>query len=774
VGAVDSRAGADHASLTWEDYARAERFLPWNAAKLVSGLEIDPHWIDGGDAFWYRASTPSGPRFVRVDPAVGSKEPAFDHVRLAAGLSRASGVSAAGDNLPFEEFDYENGGAAVGFMVDGQRWVCDLTSYECAPGNGPQEDEAPADVSRSPDGTNEVFVRDHNLWIRAVSSGKERALTTDGEAGYAYGSPITSPLVTAGIGDPEKPVAIWSADSTRFVSCRIDQRRAKLFHLVQSVPKDGSTRPVLHTYAYPLPGDEEVPGAEVRSFAVEGEEPVKAAVDPLPMLYHGYPLSENAVWWSADSTRYHLLTRDRGFRAYRLWEIDASTGAARQVIEERAERGIEPYLFWGDVNVRVLANGNEILWYAQREGWGHLYLYGTDGTLIRQLTTGPYNVASVAHIDDAGRWLYFTAMGREPDSDPYYSYLYRVSLDGGEPELLTPENGEHAVSFSPSGRFVLDTYSRVDQPPVTVLRTSAGAVVSELERADISALTAAGYTLPERFSAKARDGRTDVYGVLLRPSNFDPNRVYPVINYIYAGPQVNVAPTSFADAAPFGDSRRAGRGRGYWHAQALAELGFVVVMVDGLGMPGRSKAYHDVSYRNLGDGGIADHVAAIRQLADRYRYIDVSRVGIYGHSAGGYASARAILTFPDFYKVCVSSAGNHDHLLDKAGWVERYMALPIEDHYRDQANKTHAGNLKGKLLLIHGEMDENVHPASTLALVDALIKENKDFDLLIIPNRPHRMDNDPYFVRRRWDYFVRHLLGAEPPEGYRIRDEAEA
>jgi dipeptidyl aminopeptidase/acylaminoacyl peptidase len=394
--------------------------------------------------------------------------------------------------------------------------------------------------------------------------------------------------------------------------------------------------------------------------------------------------------------------------------------------------------------------------------------------LLRQLSTGPYNVAGIAHVDEDERWLYFTALGREEGRDPYYPHLYRVRLDGSAPELLTPEDAAHTVWFSPSGKFFVDTYSRLDLPTVSLVRSASGAEICELERADVGALLETGWQPPERFCAKARDGVTEVYGAIFRPSRFDANRRYPLIDNIYGGPQVNQAPTTFADAAPFGGPWRAGRGRGFWHAQALAELGFVVVMIDGLGMPGRGKSYADVSYRNLADGGLPDHIAVLRQLADRYPYLDLSRVGIFGHSAGGYASTRAIFTYPDFYKVCVSSAGNHDHRLDKAVWVERYMGLPVGKHYEEQANQALAHQLKGKLLLIHPEMDENVHPASTMVVVDALIKANKDFDLLILPNLPHFCDSDPYFVRKRWDYFVRHLLGAEPPAGYRIEPATPA
>lgn len=765
----DGWSGGEHATLavTWEDYARAERFLPWNAAKLLHGVEVTPHWIDDGDTFWYRTTGEDGAHFVKVDPETGTREPAFDHVRLAAALSATSGTACDAGNLPLAEVEFAPGGQQFRFDLGETRWTCDLTTYAC---RRAERDSAPAvDVSRSPDGRWDVFVREDNLWLRSVETGEERPLTEDGFPGHGYGATLTSPLVSAGLAEPDSPVAIWSPDSRRFVSCRIDRRDTQDFHLVQSAPKDGAIRPRLHSYAYPLPGDEDVPLFEVWCFDIHGESGVKAALPPLPMLYYGSPLNPTWLWWSGDGGKVFLLTRDRGYHGYRLHEIDTTTGVARPVVEERAERGIDPYLLWAAVNIRVIAGGEQVIWYGARDGWGHLYLYDTErGELLRQLTAGPYNVADILHVDEEGRWLYFTTVGREHGRDPYYPHLYRVSLDGSEPELLTPEDAAHAVTFAPSGRYFVDTFSRLDSPPTTLVRGAAGEQMCELERADIDALLATGWQPPERFTAKARDGITDVNGAIFRPSRFDENRTYPIIDNIYGGPQVNQAPTSFADAAGSGGPTRSGRGRGFWHAQALAELGFVVVMIDGLGMPGRAKTYSDFSYRNLADGGVPDHIAVLRQLGDRYPYLDLSRVGIFGHSAGGYASTRAIFTYPDFFKVCVSSAGNHDHRLDKAVWVERYMGLPVGDHYREQANQSLAHQLQGKLLLIHPEMDENVHPASTMVVVDALIKANKDFDLLILPNLSHYCDFDPYFVRKRWDYFVRHLLGTEPPAGYRI------
>lgn len=758
-------SGSPGSGRMWQRYVRAERLLPWNATRLTSDLVIKPRWIDSDDRFWYRLKTLKRIEFVLVDPGKGRRTPAFDHVRLAAALSQASGTPCTAEQLPFKEIEFCNGGQSIVFDIaessSSGRWNCNLVSYACERiGDTPQKS---TDAVRSPDGQWDAFTRDNNVWLRSLLNGEERAITQDGETNYDYGEVLLSPLTSAGIEPPPPPVIIWSPDSSRLLFCRIDQREAPQFHLVQSLPKDGGIRPHLHSFAYPLPGDESLPKAQLVFADLNSGTLTEVDIEPLPLQYHGSPINPNWVWWSADSRSIYLVRLGRGYLRYDLCAIDAATGAARVVVTEESERGIDPSLQRGKLSVRVIADDSQVIWYSQRDGWGHLYLYdAATGELLHQLTTGSYTVSQVEYVDEAASMVYFSALGREADRDPYYAHLYRVSLDGSEPELLTEEDADHSVTLSPSGKYIIDSFSTVKQPPVTVLRAADGSKTCELEKAEIDALVAVGWRVPERFCAKARDGSTDVYGVIFRPSDLDATWQYPVIDYIYGGPQVTQAPTAFADAAR-------GRESNFWQAQALAELGFIVVMIDGLGMPGRSKAYHDVSYRNLGDNGLADHIVALRQLADRYPYFDLSCVGIFGHSAGGYASARAMFTCPDFYKVAVSSAGNHDHCLDKATWVERYMGIPVEEHYREQANQTLAHNLKGKLLLIHGEMDENVHIASTLVIVDALIKANKDFDLLIMPNQPHACTSHPYFVRRRWDYFVRHLLGVEPPAGYQIK-----
>ena len=753
----------------WQRYARAERLLPGKAAKLTSDLTIKPRWIAGSDRFWYRWKSLAGSEFVLVDPASGERKAAFDHERLAAALSQASGVPCQTRQLPFCEIEFSEDGRSVVFdsaaAGSSGRWSCDLSDYVCARlGDVPKP---PGDVAPSPDGKWEAYTRDYNVWVRSVNNGEERALTADGAAKNDYGEPLLSPLTTGGIEDAPPPAIRWSPDSNRLLFCRVDQRDAPQFHLVQSVTPDGSVRPHLHSYAYPLPGDDRLPLVTLVCADLKAGATISVDLEATEAQYHGAPINDDCLWWSEDSNTVYYLRQSRGYHQMDLIVIDAATGAARRAISEASDSGIDPSIWRGNSSVRVLAGGNRVIWYSQRDGWGHLYLYDAEsGSLITQLTAGAYEVSHLKHVDEDAGWVYFTAVGREAgreaDRDPYFSFLYRVSLEGGAAQLLTPENADHSVIFAPGGSCFIDNYSTVDQAPVIVLRGADGLLIRELERADISQLEATGWRAPERFKAKARDGLTDIYGVIFRPSDLDEHAQYPVIDYIYGGPQAIQAPAAFADAARE-------RERNFWTSQSLAELGFVVVMMDGLGMPGRSKAQHDLSYRNLADNGLPDHISAISQLADRYEYLDISRVGIFGHSAGGYASCRAMFSYPEFYKVAVSSAGNHDHRLDKATWVERYMGREVGEHYIFSANQNHAHNLQGKLLLIHGDMDENVHVASTLVVVDALIKANKDFDLLIMPNQPHASTNHPYFVRRRWDYFVRHLLGVAPPAGYQIQ-----
>jgi dipeptidyl aminopeptidase/acylaminoacyl peptidase len=732
---------------------------------------VEPHWIYDdavpSDRFWYRSRTRQGAEFVLVDPHQGSREPAFDHDRLAAALSLVSGTACEGYALPFSAIEFSADGSAVRFNVNGTRWSCDLETYACTALGQVAASLGPA--KPSPDGRWLLLTKEHNLVLREVQTGEESALTDDGEPYLDYASSPEANVTTVtnrrqGVEFP--PAALWSPDSKRFITHRLDQRRVKDLYLLQSVPDDGSIRPILHSYRYPMLGDEHVAQAELLLFDVEQGTVIQVDYPPLPTVF--YSLIERGwIWWSDDGENLYFVERPRGERKLRLVEIDAKSGATRVMVDETCATRAEPNLWiGGKPNMRVLPDC-QVVWFSERDGWGHLYLYdGESGELMGQITSGPWVVADIARVDLEGGWLYFTGGGREPGRDPYYHHLYRVRLDGSDLELLTPEEAHHEVTMTPSGRFFLDTHGRVDRPPVSVLRTAAGELVCQLEEADFGRLQARGWRWPERFTVKARDGTTDLYGLIYHPTKFDPTLKYPVVDSIYGGSQLVYTPKSYP--------QKPNDLADYWFPQTLAELGFVVVVMDGLGTPFRSRAFHDHSFYDHQDMGQHPcHIAGIQQLAAERPYMDLSKVGVFGLSAGGYAAARAVLAFPDFYHVAVSSAGAHDMrcYLDISG--ESGAGSSVES-YMQTNNARDAANLKGKLLLVHGDMDDNVHPAVTMKLVNALIEANKDFDLLIFPGRSHNFTNDPYFVRRLWDYFVRHLLGVEPPRGYRVGDPTGA
>jgi dipeptidyl aminopeptidase/acylaminoacyl peptidase len=454
------------------------------------------------------------------------------------------------------------------------------------------------------------------------------------------------------------------------------------------------------------------------------------------------------------------VSSSRDHKRAQLRLADASSGAVRDVLEESVETFFESGN--GRVNWRVLFGSNEVIWFSQRDNWGHLYLHDlATGKLKHRITSGEGNVTQLLRIDEKDRVLYFLGMGREQGRDPYYTHFYRIGIDGKGQALLTPEDANHEVTLSDSGQYFVDSYSTPATPPVAVLRAADGALVLELEKADASRLLAAGWKPPMPFTVKARDGITDIYGMLFRPSHFDAAKKYPIINSIYPGPQSgSVGSRSFA--AAHGDK------------EALAELGFIVVSMDGMGTPGRSKKFHEAYYNNMGDNTLPDQVTGMKQLAEKHPWIDIERAGIYGHSGGGFAAAAAMFRYPDFFKVGVSQAGNHDNRGYEDDWAEKWSDLLEKradgsSNYDDQANQNHARHLKGKLLLAHGTMDSNVPPYNTLLVVDALIEANKDFDLIMFPNRRHGFGSEPYMVRRRWDYFVKHLMGAEPPHGYELK-----
>lgn len=756
--------------LTGEDYGRAEQLLPQNLRKLVFKIQVIPHFIGLNDMFWYKNDLRTGKEFIIVDPERNKRQPAFDHMRLAAALSKAAGKTYDAGRLPFDSIEFVPGGRAIRFDIDKTRWTCDLATYALTkiPVPAPELEGE----SLSPDGRWAAFLKDFNLYVRPTGGGPEIPLTADGEPYYDYASETeqsTSAVTLRLSGRKPRPILRWSPDSRKILTHRLDQRKVEALYLLQSVPPKGF-RPVLHAYRYALPGDPNLPLSEWIILDIENRTRVAIKNDPQPLDFVS-PLTFGKGWWDEDSQRVYFIEEERGHKVLRLKVGDAATGETRTLIEERGSSLVELNLLIGSPpNVRILGGGSEILWFSERDGWAHLYLYDmATGILKNRVTHGPWVVRDILRVDEKRRLVYFLGSGRESGRDPYLRHLYRIKLDGTGLELLTPEDADHAVAdlgesgwaprFSPTGRYFVDTYSRVDLAPVSIVRDMSGRLVRELERADVESLLATGWRWPERFSVKARDGKTDLYGVLYKPSRFDPAKRYPVIDGVYPGPQATRTAKAFGpmEFIPIGmDS-------------ALAELGFLVVTIDGPGTPFRSKAFHDSSYGKLEDaGGLADHVAGIRQLAASRPFMDVDRVGIWGHSGGGFAAAHGIMDHTDFYKVAVSSAGNHDVRGYVVGWGEQYQGLPVGETYKAQFSADSAANFRGKLLLVSGDMDDNVPPALTLRVADALIKANKDFDLLILPNRNHGYYLEPYFVRRMWDYFVRNLLGAEPPQGYEI------
>lgn len=757
-------------ALTPADYAHAEKFMPYNTNPLVYRSGVRPNWL-AGDRFWYRVTTPTGAEFLLVDPAKGTRAPAFDAARLAATLSKATNANYDAANLPFNEIDLTADVQFVSFNANGRRWKCDVKGTECADegvargavtgrggrgGRGGFAGRGGRPESVSPDGKTAAFIRDFNLWVRDVGSGKETRLTQDGIKDFGYATD------NAGWSSSDRPIVAWSPDSQKIATYQQDQRGVGEMYLVDT--RVG--HPTLRAWKYPLPGDAVVTTIQRVIIDVPSATVVRLQMPP---DQHRSSLCDDVacrgdwgdVQWSPDSTHLAFLSTSRDHKQERLRVADATTGTVREVLEESVSTFYESGN--GRVNWRYLPKSNEVLWFSERDNWGQLYLYDLEtGKLKNRITTGEGNVTQVLRVDDESRTIYFLGVGREKGRDPYFAHLYRVGMDGKNLALLTPEEANHEVMLSPSGKYFVDSYSRPDAPPVAVARDNRGKLAATLETADISKLLAAGWKPPIPFTVKARDGVTDLYGLMFQPVNLDPNQKYPIVNHIYPGPQTgSVGSRSFAAAR--GD------------CQALAELGFIVVEIDGMGTPWRSKKFHEAYYGDMGDNTLPDQVTGMKQLAERYRWIDINRAGIYGHSGGGYATADAMFRYPDFFKVGISEAGNHDNRGYEDDWGEKWQGLLEKKpdgstSYDDQANQNFAKNLKGKLLLAHGTMDNNVPPYNTLLVVNELIKANKDFDLILLPNRNHGFGNEPYMVRRRWDYFVKNLLGAEPPTGYQLRD----
>ena len=707
---------AQQHQVTAADYARAEMHLSFNANLLVFRTDLVPSWLPD-DRFTYAVQIPDRSRpIILVDPAKATKTNCA--VTPSDCTFRRSNI-----DRPF-------------------------------PGFAPGVNEA----SWSPNRKKYAFIRNWNLYVTDATSNRETQVTTDGVKDFGYATD------NAGWIHSEAAIVSWSPDSKKIATFQQDQRGVGEMYLVST--KAG--HPEMRAWKYPLVGDSIVSTISRVIIDLSEAEPKIVRFNMLPDQHRSSVCDHITcaggefadVQWFPDGQKVAFVSSTRDHKVATLRVADAATGEVRDVLREAVKTQFES----GDnvPNWRVLPQSNEVLWFSERDDWGQLYLYDlTTGALKHQVTTGVGNVSQVLRIDEKTRQVWFTGVGRESSHDPYFKHTYRIGLDGKSLTLLTPENGDHNVNWSPSYKYFVDSWSTPDTPPTAVLRDANGKLILTLEQGDISKLVATGWKPPTRIIVKARDGKTDLYGLMFTPTTLDSTKKYPIINYIYPGPQTgSVGTRSFVVAR--GDH------------QALADLGFVVVLIDGMGTPARSKSFHDAYYGRMGDNTLPDQVAGMKELATRYPFIDINHAGIWGHSGGGFATADAMFRYPDFFKVGIAESGNHDNRVYEDDWGERYHGLLTHgpngvDNYEAEANQSLAKNLKGKLMLAHGTMDDNVPPDNTMLVVDALVKANKSFDLVMLPNLPHGYGQASlYMMRRRWDYFVTNLQGATPPVDYVI------
>jgi len=758
MGALSANAAAQSRTLSADDYARAERFMSYNTAPLVDHAVSRVNWLDDGH-FWYVDHDASGDHYTVMDVASGKAASAFDQTRLAAALSKAGGKPVAADKLGIRDYKLAADGR-LDVRVGGKSYLCDLAAAEAAcadKGAATKGGKEPGVLS--PDKKSEAFIRDWNLWLRDVATGEETQLTTDGVENFGYATD------NAGWKHTDNAILEWSPDSKQIATFQQDQRKTGDMYLIHT--KVG--HPELEQWKYPLAGDKDVTMIERVLIDVAAKKVLRLQMPPdehRSSLCDDVSCGRDGGWddvkWAADGKTLAFVSTSRDHKHEWFRIADTATGKVRTVFEE-----VVPTYFEsgnGAVNWRYLPETNEAIWFSERSNWGQLYLYdlGT-GKLKHAITSGEGNVTEVLRVDPKTRTVWFRGVGRTSGVNPYYQQFFKANLDSGKVTLLTPEAADHTVELSPDGSHFVDAYSTTTTAPVTVLRNSDdGSDVATVARGDISRLKAAGWVAPEPFTVKGRDGKTDLYGVMFKPSNFDGSKKYPIIDYIYPGPQTgSVRGRSFMPS--HGDN------------QALAELGFIVVAIDGMGTPWRSKAFHDAYFEHIEDNTLPDQVAGLKELGKRYHWIDLDRVGIWGHSGGGNATAGAMFHYPDFFKVGWSESGNHDNRNYEDDWAEKWQGLLVTNpdgstNYDAQANQNFAKNLKGKLMLVHGTIDDNVPPSETLLVADALIKANKDFDLLMIPNVHHGYaEATPYATRRRWDYFVQYLGGNTPPKEYELK-----
>ncbi|MCC5925177.1 MAG: DPP IV N-terminal domain-containing protein [Bacteroidetes bacterium] len=729
---------------TSSDYERARSFLPASLSQLVHGEVQNWQWANDVTAS-YRTQTNEGKRFKLFNLDARASSVLFDHEILAHQLSEQTQRSVSHENLPFNAIRLSEDLRIIRFAAFGKQWSYDRNDnllVEYTP-----DIVSPSFSVTSPDGRWAAFRKEHDLWVRDLQSGEDIPLTSDGEQYWAYATD------SQGWTFSETPILAWSDDGSTLTTYRLDERGVGIMHILRTAEE----RPQLTSWPYALPGDTIVPKHHRLVINVETREKIWLDVEPdHQRTSNCCGLTRGSQWgdnqFSSDASQLAFVSTSRDYATVTLRIADTRTGAVRQVYTETDEPFFESNLTSRGVpNWSVLFDSNEFIWFTRKSEWGHLYLHDLQtGELKNQITSGEWNVVDIHHICSTTRRIWFTAVGKEEGRNVYQEYLYVVHMDGSGLQLLTPEEGHHEIAFSESHGLFLNVWSDYVTPRTSVLRNLNGEIVHNFGQADISNLLATGFPLPEPFVVKARDGETDIYGIMFKPSNFDPKRSYPIINSIYPGPQVGSINTPGFSLARRGNP------------QSLAELGFIVVLVDAKGTPLRSKSFHTAYFGDMADNGLLDQAAAMKQLAERYSWIDINRAGMYGHSGGGFATAAALLTMPEFFKVGVASAGNMDNRGYTFYWGEKYHGERIvdggHDTFANQALHLKAANLQGRLLITYGTMDTNVHPNTTLLLINELIRHDKDFDVMVFPNRGHGYFNEPYHLRLIWEYFVRHLL----------------
>lgn len=733
IGIALLTGGMALAQGTVEDYNRAYELREKYNSKHVFYSNVNPQWIDGTNLFWYVRNTPEGNEYVKVDAGKQKRTALFDQQKLSAALESSTGKDIDPMQLPIQRCHVTPGADTLRFVYEGKRWCFDirrnrLTDEGQLPAPGRQrhwmevDDEKGGAPVTSPDGKYVAFIKNDNIYVREVATGKETQLSQDGTPGNYYSSYIQ-----------------WSPDSKLVAAFRIRPAQKRYVYYVESSPAD-QLQPKLHKQEYAKPGDElafKVP-------CIYGVENGKRLIPSTDLFSHQYEIY--ALQWNSDSKGITFEYNERGHKVYRVLEVSAEDGSVRPLIEEKEEK----YVNYPRIFRHFLADGKRIIWSSERDNYNHLYMYDrATARPTHQITKGEWYVREVQYVDEENQQIYFSANGMNKDEDPYLIHYYRIGFDGKGLTALTPEEGMHKAWYSSDYKYLVDVYSKVDQAPVAVVRSAAdGKIVMPLEKADIAQLTANGWKAPEVFTAKGRDGKTDMWGIIYRPSNFDPAKKYPVIEYIYSGPGDQYVPKTFSSYN--------------WWMTSLAELGFIVVQVDGMTTSFRSKEFEEVCYKNLKDAGLPDHIAWIKAAAQKYSYMDIDRVGIFGCSAGGQESTTAVLLHPEFYKAAYSACGCHDNRMDKIWWNELWMGYPVDDSYKECSNVENAHLLQRPLMLVVGEMDDNVDPASTMQVVNALIKANKDFELVVIPGAHHTMGED-FGEHKRYDFFVRNLMGVNPP-----------